>query len=64
MVLDLVVLLMPMPIIWKLQMSLGRKSLLEGTFFLGYSVVVISIGRLVTVSMFSRGLERDFTCKC
>jgi hypothetical protein len=63
-VLDLLVLLMPMPVIWKLQMSPGRKSLLGGTFFLGYGVVVISIGRLVTVSMFSKGLEADVTCKC
>ena len=61
--LDLIVLLLPMPIIWQLQMSVAKKGLLIGTFFLGYSVAIISVGRLLVITRFSKRIEKDVTCK-
>ncbi|OAG24768.1 hypothetical protein CC77DRAFT_1005711 [Alternaria alternata] len=60
-VLDLIALIMPLPIIWKLQLSMQRKVMLLGTFVLGYSVIFLSVGRLITVAKIERGLESDLT---
>jgi hypothetical protein len=49
-VLDLICLIMPMPIISKLHLSSHRKALLLTTLVLGYSVIFLSVGRLVTVA--------------
>ncbi|KAI8940635.1 hypothetical protein NX059_001906 [Plenodomus lindquistii] len=62
-VLDLVALVMPLPIIWKMHLSHGRKALLLVTFVLGYSVIVLSVGRLVTIAKIRSGLETDLTCE-
>lgn len=62
-VLDLIALIMPLPIIWKLHLSMQRKVMLLGTFVLGYSVIFLSVGRLITVAKIERGLESDLTCK-
>jgi hypothetical protein len=61
--LDLVALIMPLPIIWKLHLSPNRKALLLATFVLGYGVIFLSVGRLVTITIIKTGLENDLTCE-
>ncbi|KFA45570.1 hypothetical protein S40293_06569 [Stachybotrys chartarum IBT 40293] len=46
---DLLILLLPLPKIWSLQMSNSRKSALSIIFALGYCAIIISCGRLITV---------------
>ncbi|KAI1269309.1 hypothetical protein F5Y18DRAFT_374199 [Xylariaceae sp. FL1019] len=46
-VVDLYILLLPVPKIWALNTSLKRRIWLLGAFFLAYSVIVLSVGRLV-----------------
>jgi hypothetical protein len=62
-VLDLIALIMPLPVIWNLHLSKNRKVMLLATFVLGYSVIVLSVGRLVTIAKLGRGLEEDLTCE-
>ncbi|KAI1816159.1 hypothetical protein GGS20DRAFT_263282 [Poronia punctata] len=59
-VIDLIILLIPLPLLWKLQMSRVRKIGIGVVFVLGYSVVVISVGRLVA-NLQAQGLEEDLT---
>jgi hypothetical protein len=61
--LDLVALIMPLPIIWKLHLSPNRKALLLATFILGYSVIFLSVGRLVAITIVKTGLDNDSTCE-
>lgn len=48
-IIDLTILFLPLPKIWGLKMDIAKKSGLTGVFLLGYLVVVVSIGRLITV---------------
>ncbi|KAI0151714.1 hypothetical protein GGR57DRAFT_170850 [Xylariaceae sp. FL1272] len=43
---DFYILLLPIPRIWALKITLKRRIWLLGTFFLAYSVIVLSVGRL------------------
>lgn len=52
---DIAILLLPIPFIWNLQQSSGRKLALSGVFLLGGFVCVVSIIRLAIQ------LETDFT---
>lgn len=45
---DLYILLLPVPMIWALKTSVKRRVYLLGAFFLAYSVIVLSLGRLVS----------------
>ncbi|KAI0908880.1 hypothetical protein F4823DRAFT_465550 [Ustulina deusta] len=47
-VVDFYILLLPVPQIWALELSLKRRIYLLAAFFLAYSVIVISIGRLIS----------------
>ncbi|KAI1751883.1 hypothetical protein F4782DRAFT_503490 [Xylaria castorea] len=58
---DLVILILPIPKIWRLQASVSRKFAIILIFVLGYSVVVASLGRLITVFKESTALETDIT---
>lgn len=80
---DLVILLLPLPKIWGLQMSLAQRSGLVVVFLLGYwydikcierrrhrrwltyahSVIVVSVGRLITVIKSADALTADLTCE-
>ncbi|MCJ1352543.1 MAG: hypothetical protein MMC33_002527 [Icmadophila ericetorum] len=58
---DLVILIFPLPMIWKLRMAKSQKVALMGVFTLGGFVVIISSLRLVTVIEVQNDL--DFTCR-
>ncbi|KAI0189870.1 hypothetical protein F4808DRAFT_445268 [Astrocystis sublimbata] len=57
-IVDFYILLLPVPQIWALELSLQRRIYLLAAFFLTYSVIVISIGRLVsTVNIIPKTIE-------
>ncbi|KAF4629745.1 hypothetical protein G7Y89_g8399 [Cudoniella acicularis] len=58
---DLIILLLPLPMLFKLQMSRIRRILVVGIFVCGYSIIVISVGRLVTVLKSKSDLAADLT---
>ncbi|KAI0145932.1 hypothetical protein F4776DRAFT_608614 [Hypoxylon sp. NC0597] len=58
---DLIILLLPLPKIWGLQMSIARKSGITFVFVLGYCVIIVSLGRLITVVKSADALNRDLT---
>ncbi|KAI0392950.1 hypothetical protein F5Y17DRAFT_434405 [Xylariaceae sp. FL0594] len=58
---DLIILLLPMPKVWGLQMSGARKIGVTIAFVLGYIVIIVSIGRLVTVINSAQELSADLT---
>ncbi|KAF2740099.1 hypothetical protein EJ04DRAFT_572412 [Polyplosphaeria fusca] len=47
---DLVLLLLPLPVIWKLRIGTKRKIAIFCIFISGYCVVVVSLGRLISIS--------------
>ncbi|KAL4798253.1 hypothetical protein BDV19DRAFT_386537 [Aspergillus venezuelensis] len=58
---DLHILLLPVPSIWRLQISLRRRVYVLVTFFMAYSVIVLSIGRIVAISRIVPRLEEDLS---
>ncbi|CAG8899712.1 unnamed protein product [Penicillium egyptiacum] len=48
-VLDLIIIALPLPVLWKLQLRLKQKALLAGLFALGFFVTVIQVIRIFTV---------------
>ncbi|OQD63449.1 hypothetical protein PENPOL_c009G00213 [Penicillium polonicum] len=60
-ILDLIILLIPLPLLWSLHMTKAKKVMLIGLFICGYSVVILSIGRLVTLLKAGSALEQDLT---
>ncbi|KAJ2997562.1 hypothetical protein NUW58_g616 [Xylaria curta] len=60
---DLFILILPVPIIWRLHTSRSRKTGITAVFVLGYSSVIVSIGRLATVLTAGDSLNTDFTCR-
>ena len=61
-VIDFFVLLLPLPIIARLSMKLGRKAAITGLFICGYLVIAISLGRLITSLKSGDALNEDLTC--
>jgi hypothetical protein len=61
---DLMILILPIPMIWKLQMPFKQKMALSGIFALGTFVMALSIARLVAfVSAGAKNDVMDVTCK-
>jgi hypothetical protein len=60
---DVIILLMPLPMLWRLRMTTVRKLQVTGVFVCGYLVVVVSIGRLITILQAGDELEQDPTCQ-
>lgn len=58
-VVDFYILLLPVPHIWALKVSVRRRVYLLAAFFLAYSVIVISIGRLVSTVKLVPTLAED-----
>jgi len=56
---DIYILILPVPVIWRLNMSLKRRISLLAAFFLAYSVIVLSIGRLVSTTIIVPQLYSD-----
>ncbi|KAI1778652.1 hypothetical protein F4818DRAFT_438807 [Hypoxylon cercidicola] len=60
---DLAILIVPLPKIWQLHTSSARKVGITITFALGYSVIIVSLGRLITVLLNTEALNNDITYK-
>lgn len=60
-VIDIWILVVPIPRIWGLQASRRRRIYLLGAFFLAYSVIVLSVGRLVATVQLVPRLAHDET---
>ncbi|KAL6717590.1 hypothetical protein ACLMJK_005505 [Lecanora helva] len=60
-VIDLILLLLPLPMLWKLQMRTSRKTMIMTVFACGYCVIVISLGRMITVLTTADSLNKDIT---
>ncbi|KAK7740882.1 hypothetical protein SLS62_010940 [Diatrype stigma] len=60
-VIDVYILLLPVPMIWALKTSLRRRVYLLGAFFLAYSVIVLSLGRLVSTIQLIPTVTDDLT---
>ena len=58
---DVVVLVLPMPVLWRLKATVPRKIALSFIFALGGFVCVTSIIRLVAIKKVD---PADFTCRC
>jgi hypothetical protein len=74
---DLVLLILPLPMIWKLRINRGRKIAVLGVFVCGYwyvyhrqlrkvglidnSVIVVSLGRLITITK-GKDMDQDLLC--
>ncbi|KAH9897463.1 hypothetical protein F4778DRAFT_743663 [Xylariomycetidae sp. FL2044] len=58
---DFYILLLPLPMIWALNVSVKRRVYLLVTFFLAYSVIVLSIGRLVSTVQLIPTVTEDLT---
>ncbi|KAI9718619.1 MAG: hypothetical protein M1828_006627 [Chrysothrix sp. TS-e1954] len=57
--LDIMILLLPMPMVWGLQMTRARKVLVSGVFFCGYCALLTSIGRLISTIIDSPHITED-----
>ncbi|KAI8959047.1 hypothetical protein F5Y11DRAFT_17077 [Daldinia sp. FL1419] len=61
--LDLAILILPLPIIWKLQMAFRRKLILSLLFLVGYTSMFLSLSRFIIAvvdpDIFSFGLTTD-----
>lgn len=60
-IIDVFILMLPLPVLWRLQMKTSRKLQISGVFICGYLVVVVSIGRLATIVQAGSELELDPT---
>ncbi|KAH7305325.1 hypothetical protein B0I35DRAFT_444336 [Stachybotrys elegans] len=58
---DLIIMLLPLPKIWRLHMSRARKCGVMITFILGYCAIIVSFGRLITVLLNTEALNNDIT---
>ncbi|KAI0415233.1 hypothetical protein F5X98DRAFT_229272 [Xylaria grammica] len=60
-VIDLIILILPLPKIWGLQTGRARKFGILIIFVFGYGVVVVSLGRLIQVLTSGDALDTDLT---
>lgn len=60
-VIDLFILILPLPRLWGLQTGWGRKIGITTVFVFGYCVVIVSLGRVVTVLKSTVALDTDIT---
>lgn len=58
---DFYILFLPVPMIWGLQASVKRRIYLLVSFMMAYSVVVLSLGRLVAVVQLTPVMNQDLT---
>ncbi|KAI0115990.1 hypothetical protein GGR51DRAFT_502981 [Nemania sp. FL0031] len=60
-VVDFYILLLPVPMIWALNTDVSRRIYLLGAFFLAYSVIVLSLGRLIITVQLIPTVMEDLT---
>lgn len=59
--LDIWILIIPIPLIWNLNASVKQRVYLLIAFFSSYSVILVSIGRLVATTQILPNVEKDVT---
>ncbi|TGJ82435.1 hypothetical protein E0Z10_g6318 [Xylaria hypoxylon] len=60
-IIDLAILLLPLPKLWVLHISMKKKLALAVIFILGYGVVAVSIGRFIQIAQIGDGINDDIT---
>lgn len=60
-VVDIVVLLLPVPRLWRLQTDMRKKVRLLAIFVVAYCVVIFTIGRLISIAKAGKALDDDLT---
>lgn len=60
-IIDVCILLAPLPGLWRLQMPITRRLGIIVIFLAGYSVIVCSIGRIVSLGQLGNDYARDIT---
>ncbi|KAF1956447.1 hypothetical protein CC80DRAFT_563327 [Byssothecium circinans] len=60
-IIDAIILIMPLPSLWELHLTMGRKLLVLAVFICGYAVIAISIGRLIANIRAGHELQLYFT---
>ncbi|KAI1397182.1 hypothetical protein F4819DRAFT_499697 [Hypoxylon fuscum] len=60
-VIDVAILILPLPMIWGLQANRARRGGITAVFVLGYCVIIVSLGRLITLVVSSEAIEADIT---
>lgn len=60
-VIDLIILVLPLPKLWHLRIDRAKKVGLMAVFILGYCVIIVSLGRLITVTTQLDAVAADFT---
>ncbi|KAI9656617.1 MAG: hypothetical protein M1821_004824 [Bathelium mastoideum] len=60
-IIDFIILLLPMPICWRLHLTTKRKIALVGAFICGYCTAVVSIVRLVIMIQLGDSMHEDLT---
>ncbi|KZZ94335.1 hypothetical protein AAL_05302 [Moelleriella libera RCEF 2490] len=58
---DLLILVLPVPKVWSLQMTRPQKLRVSGVFVVGYSVIIVSIGRVISLIATGAPFD-DITC--
>ncbi|KAL9014981.1 MAG: hypothetical protein Q9173_000377 [Seirophora scorigena] len=58
---DLILLILPMPMLWHVQTTVRRKIGLFGVFAAGYVVLILSIARFVVIARLGTELDKDLT---
>ncbi|KAI1127083.1 hypothetical protein F5Y10DRAFT_243596 [Nemania abortiva] len=58
---DPIILILPLPKVWRLHTTISRKCAVTFIFALGYGVIVASLGRLITVFKESKAIDADFS---
>ncbi|KAI0431573.1 hypothetical protein F5Y09DRAFT_330270 [Xylaria sp. FL1042] len=58
---DFLILILPLPMLWGLQATIMRRIAVVVIFLFGYSVIIVSIGRLVTYMLHRTSLFDDLT---
>ncbi|KAI6089591.1 hypothetical protein F4821DRAFT_58162 [Hypoxylon rubiginosum] len=58
---DLLILIIPVPLVWRLKLSTIRKVMVTFVFIMGYGVIAASIGRLVAVYNAGDAINTDLT---
>ncbi|CAD6441948.1 e147b13e-ce82-4cc9-8935-6b00fdbc5a0d [Sclerotinia trifoliorum] len=60
-IIDFIILMLPVPMLLNLQLQRSRKILILIVFAFGYSVIGVTIGRLVVVTKYGHALNEDLT---
>ncbi|KAI9719479.1 MAG: hypothetical protein M1828_006186 [Chrysothrix sp. TS-e1954] len=58
---DVIILIFPLPLLWSIQMETRKKVYIMLVFIAGYSVIAVTIGRLITLAQTGHDFAKDPT---